>query len=235
LISVRLQIIASLGLLFQLSVGQVTAQEQQKYPKSSATVPYTPASGRCLTAEQRKVNDAYNALNRPTRPGDEMPFWDPEYLVGTWDIDMRTQDSPFGAGGESTGTLKIETSAKNGCLYQGVLKAESPDGKPFTRIITATYDPIKKVLRWSEKDSRGYTVVRQGPIGGELGGLFHHHFGDDPSTPVTTIRGHMYRFKGVSEMSSPAYFRTDLQISADGAPFKTFGRVNYEKRIPAGK
>lgn len=55
----------------------VQTRAQQQYPKSSPTVPYTPAVGRCLTAEQRKVNDAYNNLDRPTRPGDDMPFWDP--------------------------------------------------------------------------------------------------------------------------------------------------------------
>ena len=104
-------------------------------------------------------------------------------------------------------------------------------GKPFTRTITATYDPNKKVLSWTEKDSRGYTIVKQGPIGGELGGLFHHHFGDDASAPETTVNGHKFRFKGVSEMSSPAYFKTDLQVSTDGGPFKTFGRITFEKQF----
>src|SRR5205085_3445145 len=111
------------------------AAQQQPYPKTSPVVPYTPAAGRCLTAEQRKVNDAYNSLDRPTRPGDEMPFWDPEYFVGTWDFDMRTQDSPLGPGGPSGGTLTIKPNEKNGCLYEGSMKGEDPNGKPFTRTI----------------------------------------------------------------------------------------------------
>lgn len=221
--------------LSTLVVVHPAAQQPQSAPNASAVVPYKPASGRCLTAEQRKVNDDYNALDRPTRPGDEMMFWDPEYFVGAWDFDMRVQDSPLGPGGQSVGTLTITANAKNGCLYEGAMQGEDPEGKPFTRTIAATYDPAKKVLTWSEKDSRGYTIVKTGPVGGELGGLFHHHFGDDPAQPAITVGGKQFRFKGVTEMSSPAYYKTDMQLSIDGAPFVTYGRVLLEKQLPKGQ
>ncbi len=226
------------GLVVLLSAFVVVgagAESQPPYPKASPIVPYKPAAGRCLTAEQRKANDAYNALDRPTRPGDEMMFWDPEYFVGVWNVDMRAQDSPLGQGGQSVGTLTIKSNDKNGCLYEGAMKGEDPEGKSFTRTITATYDPIKKVLTWSEKDSRGYTIVRTGPVGGELGGTFHFHFGEDPAQPVTTFGGKKIRFKGVTEMSSPAYYKTDMQLSIDGAPFVTYGRVLLEKQLPEDK
>ena len=224
------------GLAVMLSAfGIAFPAAQQQYPKTSEIVPYKPAVGRCLLPDQRKVNDTYNSLDRPTRPNDEMPFWDPEYFVGTWDIDMRTQDSPLGPGGPSLGTLTIKANDKDGCLYEGTMKGDDPDGKAFTRTISATYDPAKKVLTWSEKDSRGYTIVRKGPIGGELGGLFHHHFGDDATQPDTSFAGKKIKFKGVTEMSSPAYNRTDFQMSIDGAPFVTYGRVMLEKQLPAGK
>jgi hypothetical protein len=227
----HIRLAAGLAVSFSLLAPRHISAQQQ----SSSTVPYTPAVGRCLTPEQRKVNDNYNSLERPTRPGDDMPFWDPEYLVGTWDVEMRNQESPFGPGGESGGELTIKANAQNGCLYEGTLNAEDADGKPFTRTISATYDPLKKSLSWTEKDSRGYTILKQGPIGGELGGLFHHHFGDDASAPEITVNGHKVRLKGVSEMSSPAYFKTDLQISTDGAPFKTFGRITYGKQLADGR
>ncbi|HUR34777.1 MAG TPA: hypothetical protein VM032_13335 [Vicinamibacterales bacterium] len=217
------------------SIAHPAAQQRADYPKPSPSVPYTPAAGRCLTAEQRKVNDAYNSLTRPTQPGDEMPFWDPEYLVGVWDIDMRSQDSPFGPGGQSIGTLTMKPNEKNGCLYDGSLKGEDPDGKPFSRTITVSYDPNQKLLSWTEKDSRGYTIVKQGPVGGELGGLFHHHFGDDPSTQSISFSGRKIRVKGISEMSSPAFFKTDMQISIDGAPYVSYGRVTYSKQLPDEK
>jgi len=226
------------GLVLGLSTlagASLAAQQPPAYPKTSPVVPYKPAAGRCLTAEQRKVNDAYNALDRPTRPGDEMLFWDPEYFVGTWDFDMRVQDSPLGPGGQSVGTLTITANEKNGCLYDGTMKGEDPEGKPFTRTITASYDPAKKVLTWTEKDSRGYTIVRTGPVGGELGGLFHHHFGDDPAQPVTTVGGKKLRLTGNTEMSSPAYFKTEMQMSIDGAPPVTYGRVLLEKQLPDAK
>lgn len=232
----RFSLAAGLATSFALlSIAHPTAQQNAPYPKSSATVPFTPAAGRCLTADQRKVNDAYNSLARPTQPGDDQPFWDPEYLVGIWDIDMRSQDSPFGPGGQSIGTLTMKADEKNGCLYQGALKGEDADGKAFTQTITASYDPNKKVLSWTEKDSRGYTIAKQGAVGGELGGLFHHHFGDAPSTQPTTFSGKKIRLKGVSEMSSPAYYKTDMQISIDGGPFVSYGRVTYSKQLPGDK
>lgn len=234
MIPAQFRLAAGLAASFALLACAPAFAQQSQYP-ASPTVAFKPAIGRCLTPDQQKVNEKYNSLSRPTQPGDDQPFWDPEYLVGTWDVDMRSQESPFGIGGESVGTLTITSDAKNGCLYNGTLKAEDPEGKSFTRTISAVYDPVKKILTWTEKDSRGYSIVKQGPIGGELGGLFHHHFGDDATVQATTLGGKKYRFKGVSEMSSPAYFKSDLQISADGAPFKTFGRITFEKQLPESK
>jgi hypothetical protein len=210
-----------------------TAQQPPKY--ESPVVPYTAAVGRCLPADQRKVNAEYNALDRPTRPSDEMMFWDPEYFVGRWDFDMRTQDSPLGQGGQSIGTLTITSNEKNGCLYEGTMEGEDPDGKKFTRTISATYDPANKVLTWTEKDSRNYTIVKRGTVGGELGGTFQHHFGDDDAQSVTTFGGKKIRFKGTTQMTSPAFYRTDMQMSIDGAPFVTYGRMLLEKPETAAK
>jgi hypothetical protein len=209
------------------------AAQLPEYEKPTGAAP-RPAAGRCLLPDQQKVNDNYYALARATSRDDAMPFWDPEYFVGTWDFDMRTQDSPLGSGGQSVGTLTIKPDSKNPCLYEGTLKGDDGDGKPFTRAITAAYDPAKKVLNWTEKDSRGYTIVMLGPIGGELGGLYHHHFGDESSTPVV-VGGKKLRIMGVSEMSSPAYFKVDMKFSMDGEPFRTYGRVMYEKHLPDGK
>ncbi|MFN7981282.1 MAG: hypothetical protein U0Q11_05440 [Vicinamibacterales bacterium] len=201
--------------------------------QSSSVVPFTAPIGKCLPAEQKKVNDTYYSLTRPTRDTDDMPFWDPEYLAGTWDVDLRSQDSPFGPGGQSVGTLTIKVTDSNPCVYEGTLNAEDPEGKKFTRTITANYEPAAKTLTMTEKDSRGFTITRKGPIGGELGGLFHHHFGDDPAAqPATDFGGHKYAFKGVTEMSSPAYFKTELSFSTDGGPYKTFGRMLFEKQLP---
>ena len=53
--------------------------------------------------------------------------------------------------------------------------------------------------------------------------------------PTTTFAGKKLKFKGSSEMSSPAFYKTDLQLSIDGAPFKTYGRVMFEKHLPDAK
>lgn len=208
-----------LGLAF-VALGVAPASAQQKYSGPA------PARGKCLTADQQAVNDKYYALTRPTSRDDEMPFFDPEYFAGTWDFISRAVDSPLGPGGESAGTLTLK--ATNGCTYEGDIKAEDPDGKPFTRKVKAVYDPAKKLMVWTEVDSRGYTLTRSGPIGGELGGLYHHHF--DDAAPIT-VGGKKLVITGVSEMSSPAYYKSDYKISIDGGPVVTFGRATFEKRI----
>jgi hypothetical protein len=186
--------------------------------------------GPCLSPEQRAVNEKYYALTRPTSRDDDMPFWDPEYFAGTWEFESRVVDSPLGPGGESVGTMTVHRAG--GCRYEGELKAEDPDGKSFTRKITLVYDNVKKHLVWTEVDSRGYTLVKQGPVGGELGGLFHHHF-DEP-IPVA-VGGRRVAIKGVTEMSSPAFFKSDYQYGVDGTAMTTFGRASYAKTSPLPK
>lgn len=189
-----------------------------------AQTPLAPPVGACLSAEQRAVNAAYYAMTRPTSRDDEMPFFDPEYFVGTWDVLSRVVESPLGSGGESAGRVTF-TSVK-GCDYVGELKGEDPEGKAFTRRITVSYDPGARHLRWIEVDSRGYTLDFSGGVGGELGGLFQHHFDE---TPTVSVGGRRLRLTGVSQMSSPAFFRADLRIAIDGAAPQTFGRTTYEK------
>lgn len=193
---------------------------------ASAQTVATPSGGACLTAEQKATNAAYYSLSRPTSRDDQMPFFDPEYFAGTWDFIARAVDSPLGGGGESAGTLTI--AVKSGCTYAGDIKGEDPDGKPFTRTVSLTWDSAKKHLTWIERDSRGYTFDKSGVVGGELGGLFHHHYEDAP--PIT-VGGHTVRITGVSEMSSPAFFKSDSRISTDGGPTLAFGRATFEKRL----
>jgi hypothetical protein len=183
-------------------------------------------NGSCLTPAQQAVNDKYNALTRPTSRDDDMPFFDPDYFAGTWDYISRSVDSVFGQGGESAGTLAV--SKVKGCSYAGEIKGEDPNGKAYTRKVRLDYDTNKKHLVWTDVDSRGYTIVMPGPVGGELGGLFHHHF--EGGAP-TVVGGKKVQFKGVTEMSSPAYFKTDFKVSVDGGPETSFGRATFEKRV----
>lgn len=190
----------------------------------NAQAPLAPPVGACLTADQRAVNAAYYSLTRPTSRDDQMPFFDPEYFVGTWEFTSRLVDSPLGSGGESAG--RVTFSSVKGCDYVGELKGEDPDGKAFTRRIAISYDPGTRQLRWKETDSRGFTLDLSGGVGGELGGLFQHHFDE---TPPMSVAGRTLRLTGVNQMSSPAFFRADFKIAIDGGATQTFGRTTYEK------
>ena len=56
-----------------------------------------------------------------------------------------------------------------------------------------------------------------------------------PSGAPITVAGKKLRLKGVSEMSSPAFYKTDMQISVDGGAFVSYGRVTYSKQLPDDK
>ena len=50
---------------------------------------FTAPIGGCLLAEQKKGNDTYYCPRGPRVIPTTCLFWDPEYLAGTWDVDLR--------------------------------------------------------------------------------------------------------------------------------------------------
>jgi len=60
------------------------------------------------------------------------------------------------------GTLTIKANDKNGCLYEGTMKGEDPDGKAFTRTISAVYDPAGE-LAATHLDCHAQCLTRASP------------------------------------------------------------------------
>lgn len=178
----------------------------------------------CLTPAQVAHNQRIYDLARRTSIDDAMPLFDPGYFVGTWRYEWDGPDSPLGPGGSWRGTLVYRHVS--GCDYEGQLRGEDGDGKPFSRTIRFTFDAAQKQLRWSETDSHGYTIAKNGPVGGELGGVFQHHWQD--GTPFT-VAGARVRVKGTTVMPSPAMHRMDMFISVDDAPPMRFGTAMFTK------
>ena len=175
----------------------------------------------CLTDAQRKTNADLKALERPTTTEDPSWIFDPDYLVGTWTIDWSGPETPLGT--EVTGTLTI--AHVEGCDYEGTLDAKSLEG-PFTAQVLIQADPEHQWLTWTEIDSRGFVMVRSGPVGGDLGGYFNHSWN---RVAAVTLKGKKLRLFGSTFFASPGAFQLRAQLSVDGGPVRSMGTVWFRK------
>ena len=94
---------------------------------------------QCLSDADRAVIAQLKAMNRPTRSDDPVPPFNPDYFVGTWDMEYDAPETPLAPEGVHTGTLTF--THVDGCYYEGELKAKGPKGVPYTSRIQMMYDP----------------------------------------------------------------------------------------------
>jgi hypothetical protein len=189
--------------------------------QSSAMLPH--AAGKpCLSNEAKAEINRIRELNRSSAKAQDLPF-DPEYFLGTWQLEWDVPESPLGEAGTVTGTMTIRHV--DDCSYEGDVTGEDPTG-PFTSKIKITYDPAAKRLDWAETHSRGYTIVRSGRITGDPGGVFTHSW----EAPAVKISGRMISQAGTTILTSPSAYRLRAQISIDGEPYRNFGNPWVEKK-----
>lgn len=180
----------------------------------------------CLTPAQVEHNKNVYDMERRTSIDDPMPIFDPTYFVGSWDYAWDGPDSPLGPGGSWSGVLTF--THLGGCNYEGQMRGSDGDEKPFTRTIKFSFDATKKRITWIETDSHGYTFDKSGVVGGELGGVFQHHWEE---VPQITVGGEKVRLKGTTIMPSPAMHRADMWIATGDGPFMRFGTAMFSKQL----
>jgi hypothetical protein len=177
----------------------------------------------CLDEKAKATIKQLKSLTRSlTNDDPELPF-DPDYFVGSWDVEWDVPESPFGQAGTVTGTMTIRHV--EGCSYEGELTGKDAEGS-FSSKIQLVYDPAVKYLVWIETHSRGYTFVRPGRVGGDLGGAFTHFW----EAPVMKINGSNVRLIGYTSITSPLFYRLRAQISTDGEPYVNFGNPWFRKQ-----
>ena len=183
---------------------------------------------QCLSNEQKELIKKLKTLDRPTRKDDpQLPF-DPDFFVGTWDVEWGVPESPFGQAGPINGELTIKYV--EGCHYEGDLKAESPDG-PYTAKVLIMYNADLRHLTWVETDSRGFTITKTGRLGGDSGGYFTHYW----EIPQFRHKDKLIRLKGSAFIGSPVAFRSRYLLSVDDGPFENFGSPWYRRHGAATK
>jgi hypothetical protein len=218
-----------LSVAFGVFCVSLAAQSREAAPSApQASVKLQPGEtavpGECLTKEELDLNRRLLALTRPTRGveseqnADDPPRFNPQYFVGTWNIEGVLPESPLGAAGEITGVETVRHVRS--CTYESTLEAKAPGGA-FTVKSLITYDRTARSLVVVEQDSRGFQVRKTGPVGGDAGGYFSHHW----QGAAFTYKGTRVRLQGISFFASPGNYRVRMQMAVDDQPFAAYGTL----------
>jgi hypothetical protein len=159
--------------------------------------------------------------SRPTEPSDPMPPPNMDYFLGMWSFDWNVPESPLGSGGKVRGT---ETYKKKLSSYESEIEGEGPDG-PFKGRAVTSYNEGEKVVNRTESALFGISVVKTGPIGGDLGGYYTIYW---ESAPIKKS-GKVVKLKGKTLMLSPAHYKVQVEISVDGGPYTSLGNAWFRK------
>jgi hypothetical protein len=187
----------------------------------------TPVAGKCLFKEDLDLIEARRTLTRTTLNNDAPVPFNPDYLVGRWSFEYDTPETVLGPAGVLSATQIVQHVS--GCLYEGTTQAKGPAGG-FTIRTTMVYDPSAHYLVVLERDSRGFEVLKTGPVGGDSGGYFTHHWQAAPFT----VKGKRVRLKGSSFLASPVNYRVRAEIAEGDGPFVSIGTVWIQRQGVSG-
>ena len=188
----------------------------------------TAVPGECLTKEELELNQQLKALTRPTRgveagqDSDDPLRFNPNYLVGTWNVEGVVPESPLGPAGDMNGVDTIRRLRD--CTYQSTLQVKGL-GPPFTVRSLIVFDRQAGYMVKLEQDSRGFQLLETGVIGGDAGGYFSHHW----QSPEFTYKAKRVRLQGTSFFASPENYRVRMQIAVDDQPFTAYGTLWWRR------
>ena len=221
-----LVVLATLFVVAASSLAAQTTEQIEAQPIVKLQPGETPVPGECLTQQEFDLIDALNALRRPTvgveADGDDQAPFNPHYFIGTWQIEGVLPESPLGESGEFLGTETIRYV--DGCTYESTVEATIADER-VTISSRMIYDRRAQYLVRIENDSRGFELVKVGPLRGDPGGFSSHYW----EAPSITREGSMVRLKGRTFLASPDAFRLRMQMSVGNEPFTNFGTVWWER------
>jgi len=166
-------------------------------------------------------------LGRPTKSGDALPLFDfASYFTGRWTFEWDVPESILGPAGTVTGTTTY--TRIDDTFFEAATEAAGPAG-PFTIKETIGYQKQNKTVARHVTDSRGFSFIQVGTIGGDLGGYYTIYFESAPAA----VRGKSVRIRHTMRLLSPVNFKVETKISVDGGPFTNFGNPWWRKDIPS--
>ena len=168
-------------------------------------------------------------LGRPTKVGDELPpFNFDAYFLGKWTFEWDVPEGPLGPSGRITGTTIYKPI--DGKFYEASTEATGPGGA-FTLHEVIAYHKEYKALARQVTDSRGFSFLQIGTIGGDLGGIYDIYFESSPFT----YNGKTIRIKHAMRLLSPFNYKVATTVSVDGGPFRNYGNPWWRKDTTATK
>jgi hypothetical protein len=195
----------------------------------------TAVAGQCLTQQELDLNQRLHALTRPTRgveageDADDVIRFDPNGLVGRWNVEGVIPESPLGPAGDMAGVDVVRHLRD--CTYESVLQVKGL-GPAYTVKSLIVYDRQANYMVRTEQDSRGFQILKMGILGGDAGGYFTHHW----QTPEFTHGGKRIRLQGSSFVASPDNHRIRMQIAVDDGPWTAYGTLWWRREgAPAAK
>ena len=162
-------------------------------------------------------------LGRATDSNDKVPLFDFDaYFLGKWTFEWSMPETPLGPAGPYSGTTTV--SKVNDTFYEALTDGEGPNGAFKIREVIA-YHKDNKTLARHVTDSRGFSYLQFGPVGGDLGGIYNVHFESAPFT----VNGKSVRVRNAMHLLSPLNYRVASSISVDGGPFTNLGTPWWRK------
>jgi hypothetical protein len=196
-------------------------------PAGGAQAPTPGRGAQQAQPEPQKPRSQVPTLGRPTKADDPAPVLDFfAYFKGSWAFVWDYPDSPLGPAGALEGaTTYAELGEK---FFEATTTATTLDG-PVTIRETIGYLNDAHTLARTITDSRGFSYLQIGTVGGDLGGQFTIRFEGAPFT----YKGRTVRVRSVMRLLSPLNYRTQTTISLDGGPFTNYGNPWWRKEGPS--
>lgn len=168
-------------------------------------------------------------LGRPTQGDDPLPTFNfDDYFLGKWTFEWDVPEGPLGASGRITGTTVY--TAVDGRFYEAKTDATGAWGSFSMRELIA-YHKENKTFARQTTDSRGFSFLQIGTVGGDLGGLFNIYLESSPFT----VNGKSVRIKHAMRLLSPFNYKVGTTVSVDGGPFINYGNPWWRKDAAASK
>jgi hypothetical protein len=162
-------------------------------------------------------------VGRPTNSSDTLPLFDFErYFTGRWTFEWDVPESPLGPAGTIKGTTEYTKLADN--FYQAITEATGPAGA-LKITETFAYRRENKTLARMVTDSRGFSYIQIGTIGGDLGGYYSVFFESAPFD----VKGETISLRTTMRLLSPVNYKVESRISVDRGPAMNFGSPWWQK------
>jgi hypothetical protein len=165
-------------------------------------------------------------LGRPTKETDDVPAFNfDQYFLGKWTFEWEVPDGVFGSAGTIKGTTVYKPA--DGRFYEADTEASGPEGAFRMKEIIG-YHKENKVLSRHVTDSRGFSFMQIGRIGGDLGGYFNIYYESAPFS----FNGRSIRIRSTVRLLSPVAYRVQTTVSVDGGPFMNYANPWWRKDVP---